>query len=90
MGLDDKIKNAAENIAGKAKEATGKATNNERLEAEGQADQTKAHAKQAGENVKDAFKYVALPECPAPRGRGIRRFRDGCRGRAPAFAIMAE
>ncbi|MCY1717710.1 CsbD family protein [Microbacterium sp. SL62] len=56
MGLDDKIKNAAENIAGKAKEAMGKATDNERLEAEGQADQTKAHAKQAGENVKDAFK----------------------------------
>ena len=56
MGLDDKIKNAAENISGKAKQAAGKATNNERLESEGQADQTKAHAKQAGENVKDAFK----------------------------------
>jgi uncharacterized protein YjbJ (UPF0337 family) len=56
MGLDDKIKNAAEDVAGKAKEATGKATGNERLEAEGQADQTKADLKQAGENVKDAFK----------------------------------
>ncbi|MFS0794284.1 CsbD family protein [Microbacterium sp. 1P10AE] len=56
MGLDDKIKNAAEDVAGKAKEATGKATGNERLEAEGHADQTKADLKQAGENVKDAFK----------------------------------
>ncbi|MFS0734834.1 CsbD family protein [Microbacterium sp. 1P10UB] len=56
MGLDDKIKNAAEDIAGKAKEATGKLTNNERLEAEGQADQSKADVKKAGENVKDAFK----------------------------------
>ncbi|MCM3614230.1 CsbD family protein [Microbacterium enclense] len=56
MGLDDKIKNAAEDIAGKAKEAFGKGTDNERLEAEGQADQSKAHVKQAGENVKDAFK----------------------------------
>ncbi|MDQ1083769.1 MULTISPECIES: CsbD family protein [Microbacterium] len=56
MGLDDKIRNAAEDIAGKAKEAFGKGTDNERLEAEGQADQSKAHVKQAGENVKDAFK----------------------------------
>ncbi|AZS38401.1 hypothetical protein CVS47_03058 [Microbacterium lemovicicum] len=56
MGLDDKIKNAAEDIAGKAKEATGKLTDNERLEAEGQADQSKADVKKAGENVKDAFK----------------------------------
>ncbi|WP_314648836.1 CsbD family protein [uncultured Microbacterium sp.] len=56
MGLDDKIKNAAEDIAGKAKEATGKVTGNERLEAEGKADQAKSDVKQAGENVKDAFK----------------------------------
>lgn len=56
MGLDDKIKNAAQDIAGKAKEAVGKGTDNERLEAEGQTDQTKANLKNAGENVKDAFK----------------------------------
>ncbi|WP_188756635.1 CsbD family protein [Microbacterium album] len=56
MGLDDKIKNAAQDVAGKAKEATGKGTDNERLEAEGQTDQTKANLKNAGENVKDAFK----------------------------------
>ena len=56
MGLDDKIKNAAEDLTGKAKEGVGKATDNERLEAEGQGDQTKANLKQAGENVKDAFK----------------------------------
>jgi len=56
MGLDDKIKNAAEDISGKAKEAFGKASDNERLEAEGQGDQSKANVKKAGENVKDAFK----------------------------------
>lgn len=56
MGLDDKIKNTAEDLGGKAKEATGKVTGNESLEAEGQADQTKADLKQAGEKVKDAFK----------------------------------
>lgn len=56
MGLDDKIKNAAQDVSGKAKEATGKVTGNEKLEAEGKVDQTKADAKKAGENVKDAFK----------------------------------
>ncbi|HEV6951878.1 MAG TPA: CsbD family protein [Promicromonospora sp.] len=56
MGLDDKIKNAAEDIAGKAKEALGKATGDTSLEAEGAADQSKASLKDAAENVKDAFK----------------------------------
>ena len=56
MGLDDKIRNAAEDIAGKAKEAIGKVTDNDKLEAEGKADQVKADAKKAGEDVKDAFK----------------------------------
>ncbi len=56
MGLDDKIENAAEKMGGKAKEAAGKATDDERLEAEGQKDQSKADLKQAGEKVKDAFK----------------------------------
>jgi uncharacterized protein YjbJ (UPF0337 family) len=56
MGLDDKLSNTAEDLQGKAKEATGKATDDERLEAEGKADQSKADLKQAGEKVKDAFR----------------------------------
>lgn len=56
MSMGDKIKNAAEDAAGKAKEGTGKVTGNEELEAEGHADQAKASTKQAGENVKDAAK----------------------------------
>jgi uncharacterized protein YjbJ (UPF0337 family) len=56
MGLGDKISNAAEDLAGKAKEAAGKATDNDRLEAEGQKDQVKADAKKVGESVKDEFK----------------------------------
>ncbi len=56
MGFDDKIKNAAEDLGGKVKEATGKVTNNERLEAEGKAEQVEADVKKAGENIKDAFK----------------------------------
>lgn len=56
MSAADKIKNAAEDLEGKAKEAAGKVTDNERLEAEGKADQSKADLKQAGENTKDAFR----------------------------------
>jgi uncharacterized protein YjbJ (UPF0337 family) len=56
MGLDDKIKNAAQDLTGKGKAAAGKASDNERLEAEGHQDQTEANLKKAGENVKDAFK----------------------------------
>ena len=56
MGLGDKIKNAAEDAKGKVKEATGSATNNESLEADGKTDQSAASAKKAGENVKDVFR----------------------------------
>ncbi|WP_210481471.1 CsbD family protein [Naasia sp. SYSU D00948] len=56
MGLDDKIRNAGEEMAGKAKEGMGRASGDERLEAEGQGDQTAANLKQAGEDVKDIFK----------------------------------
>ena len=56
MGMGDKAKNAGDKIKGTAKEATGKAVGNERLEAEGKADKAKGDVKQAGEKVKDVFK----------------------------------
>jgi uncharacterized protein YjbJ (UPF0337 family) len=56
MGMDDKISNASEEAAGKIKEGAGKATDDEKLEAEGKADQTSANVKQAGEKIKDIFK----------------------------------
>jgi uncharacterized protein YjbJ (UPF0337 family) len=63
MGTEDKARNLGENLKGKAKEATGKVTDDERLEAEGERDQASADLKQrgeqlkdAGEDVKDAFK----------------------------------
>jgi uncharacterized protein YjbJ (UPF0337 family) len=56
MGADDKVRNTAEDLKGKAKEAAGDVTGNERLEREGEADQAKADIKKAGENVKDAFR----------------------------------
>lgn len=56
MGMSDKMDNMKDDMAGKAKEATGKVTDDEQLEAEGKTDQSKADLKQAGEKVKDAFK----------------------------------
>lgn len=58
MGIGDKIKNAAEEATGKAKELLGEATGDSSTKAEGQVDQAKANTKQAGESVKDAVKDV--------------------------------
>ncbi|MFC8921114.1 CsbD family protein [Cellulosimicrobium sp. NPDC057127] len=56
MGLGDKIEHGAEEAKGKLKEGAGKATDDERLESEGHGDQAKANLKQAGDDVRDAFK----------------------------------
>jgi uncharacterized protein YjbJ (UPF0337 family) len=56
VGDKDKLQNTADEKLGEAKEAMGKASDDEELEGEGKADQTKANLKQAGEKVKDAFR----------------------------------
>ncbi|MEV0550426.1 CsbD family protein [Nocardia salmonicida] len=56
MGIADKAKNKADELAGKAKEATGRATDDRKLENEGRGDQAKSNLKDAGEKVKDAFR----------------------------------
>ncbi len=56
MGADDKMANKAEELKGSAKEKIGDATGNEDMQAEGKADQASGNLKQAGEEVKDAFK----------------------------------
>ena len=56
MAIGDKISNAAEQLGGKAKEATGQATGDERLEAKGQGDQASAKVKKVGEDIKDVFR----------------------------------
>jgi uncharacterized protein YjbJ (UPF0337 family) len=43
-------------LKGKAKEAAGKATDDEDLEAEGKGDQVKSNLKQAGQNLKNTVK----------------------------------
>jgi uncharacterized protein YjbJ (UPF0337 family) len=56
MSFVDKAKNKADELAGKAKEATGNATDDKDLEREGKGDQAKSNLKDAGEKVKDAFR----------------------------------
>jgi uncharacterized protein YjbJ (UPF0337 family) len=53
MGLSDDIKNTAQDLTGKAKETIGKVTDNDKLVAEGKADQAAATVKKAGQDVKD-------------------------------------
>lgn len=57
MSAIDKAKNAVEDVVGKAKEGLGKATGDKSTENEGRTDQAKSDLKDAGENVKDAFKH---------------------------------
>ena len=56
MGIDDKAKNAAQEAKGKIKEGYGDMTDNPELQAEGKIDQAVANVKQAGDDIKDAFK----------------------------------
>lgn len=58
MSTGDKIRNRTQDLKGKAKEAVGNLTGDEEMAAEGKADQSKADAKQAGENLKDAARRV--------------------------------
>jgi len=57
VSATDKIKNAVQNAQGKAKEAVGRATGDKRTEQQGKGDQAASDLKNAGENVKDAFKH---------------------------------
>jgi uncharacterized protein YjbJ (UPF0337 family) len=57
MSATDKMKNAAEDLKGKAKEAAGRVSGHRDTELEGKGEQTSADLKNAGEKVKDAFKH---------------------------------
>ena len=56
MSGEDKLRNKGQELKGQAKEGVGRATDDEELEAEGRADQTKSNVKQAGEKAKDAVR----------------------------------
>ncbi|MFJ6718536.1 MULTISPECIES: CsbD family protein [unclassified Streptomyces] len=57
MSGEQKSKALAEQATGKAKEALGRMTGNERMTTEGRADQAKGDARQAKEKTKDAFRH---------------------------------
>lgn len=56
MSTENKARNAAESVKGKAKEAAGGATGDRELKEEGRAEQAQSDVKQAGEKLKDAAK----------------------------------
>ncbi len=58
LALGDDIKNVAEKAVGNAKEAIGNATGNDKLVAEGKADQAKAAMRGAASDVKDAARKI--------------------------------
>lgn len=52
----DRIEGAAKNLGGKAKEAAGKITGDEKLKAEGRADQLEGKVQNTVGGIKDALK----------------------------------
>jgi uncharacterized protein YjbJ (UPF0337 family) len=57
MSIGKKIAHKTQAAQGAVKKYFGRATGNTRLRIEGRADQFKGNTKQAGDNVKDAFKH---------------------------------
>jgi uncharacterized protein YjbJ (UPF0337 family) len=56
MSFGDKVNNKARELRGRIKRNTGEVTGDRRLEAEGRAEETGGHLRQAGEKIKDAFR----------------------------------
>jgi len=56
MSAENKMEAGMDKVKGRVKEAAGKLTDNERLEAEGKVDQAKGDVKSAAEKAKDAVK----------------------------------
>ncbi len=58
MSFMDKLRNKLQMGVGRAKEQTGRATDDPHLEAEGRSDRVSGSVKQVGEQVKDAAKNI--------------------------------
>lgn len=56
MADHDRIEGAAKNMGGKAKEFAGKVTGDEKLKAEGRADQLEGKAQNAVGGIKDTLR----------------------------------
>lgn len=57
MSVGKKFAHKVEAAKGSVKKVFGRATGNTRLRAKGRVEQFKGNTKQAGDNVKDAFKH---------------------------------
>ncbi|MER5569555.1 CsbD family protein [Streptomyces goshikiensis] len=57
MSGTEKSKAHIEQAKGNAKEAMGRMAGNERMTAEGRADQAKGNARHAKEDIKDTFRH---------------------------------
>ena len=55
MSTKDKAKNVTQMLKGRVKSKLGKATQDPTLEHEGHVEESRAHLKQAAEEVNDAF-----------------------------------
>ncbi|MDQ4053402.1 MAG: CsbD family protein [Actinomycetota bacterium] len=53
MGYEDKTSNKVDDLAGKTKEGLGRATGDDKLEAEGKTDQGKSDVKEQARKLKD-------------------------------------
>lgn len=58
MGASEKMEAGMDKLKGKAKEAVGHLTDNEKLEAEGKMDQAKGDLKSAAEKAKDTARDI--------------------------------
>lgn len=56
MPDQDRVEGAAKNMGGKAKEATGKVTGDEKMKAEGKADQIEGKVQNAVGGMKDSLR----------------------------------
>jgi uncharacterized protein YjbJ (UPF0337 family) len=56
MSFANKMNNKARELRGRIKRNAGEVTGDRRLEAEGRAEETGGHLRQAGEKIKDAFR----------------------------------
>jgi uncharacterized protein YjbJ (UPF0337 family) len=56
MSLTDKMKDKAQELQGKGKQAVGGATGDREMQADGVKDEKSGQVKQVGEKVKDVFK----------------------------------
>ena len=57
MSIAKKIAHKAETVKGSTKKATGRATGNWHLRADGRGDQIKGDIEQAGAKIKEAFRH---------------------------------